>query len=174
MKKTVILLSLLIIVLSCKESKKTDAEVPVENNPKESIENVIVDQTDLNNKLRIYIDGVIKNDIQPKLIFRDDFGEQSVLANKITGRPKMKQRLTFILPEYNIPNEFEIVFDAECAIDLEKIVLNINDDRIIIQDSALVEYFHLDSKSILIAANDTISSSESLNARIINRYSKYK
>ena len=152
MKSLIAILLVLSIIFSCKESKKTETT----DQNAESVINSVKD--DLNNKLRIYIDGVIKNDIHPKIIYSDDFSTDEVLANKINGRPRMKQRLSFVFPESSIPYYFNIVFDNDCIIDLEQIVLNINDDRIIIRDSAFYEYFEF---------------SKSLNERIKNRYTKY-
>ena len=117
--------------------------------------------------------------MHPKIIFTDDFATDELLANRIVGRPKMKQRLSFILPEYSLPHYFSIVFDNDCVIDLGRIVLNMNDDRIIIKDSAFYEYFNfskslrLKNNKLFISKFDNLKSSSSLNERIKNRYSKY-
>jgi hypothetical protein len=163
--------------VSCKESKKVDA---VNNSSKETVETKSAEKVDLKNKLRIYIDGVIKNDVQPKIIFADDFVTDKVISNKTVGRPKMKQRLSFIFPEFSIPYYFNIVFDNDCVIDLEHIVINMNDNRIIIKDSAFHEYFDfsktlkLENNTLFISKSDTLKSSSILNERIKNRYLNYK
>ena len=175
MKQIIIILCLLLVLAACKNSNK---EVDLANDANEKIENE-AEQANLTNTLRIYIDGIIKNDVHPKIIFTDDFATDEVFANSIIGRPKMKQRLSFILPESSLPHFFSIVFDTDCVIDLERIVLNVNDDRIIIKDSAFYEYFNFSKslrteKNILyINKSDTLKSSLSLNERIKNRYSKY-
>jgi hypothetical protein len=130
--------------------------------------------------LRVFFDAIIKNDTKITLYYQ--YGEvlKTIEGNTVKGKPSKTQRVSFIFPEKMIPNGFYLQFDGANTINLEKIVLNMNDDRIIIKDSAVYEYFNFNKSTLNFKKNvltltqpDTLKASESLISRITNRYLKY-
>ncbi|SDR75263.1 hypothetical protein SAMN04515667_0550 [Formosa sp. Hel1_31_208] len=162
------------IAYSCKEGKPL-------NDAKEN--NTIVTETNIESqkdKLQVFFDAIIKNDAQITLYYQDGEVLKTIAGNAVKGKPSKTQRVSFVFPQKIIPNGFYLRFDAANTINLEKIVLNMNDDRIIIKDSAFFEYFKYNKTTLKVSENlltltqpDTLKTSESLVSRITNRYSKY-
>lgn len=176
MKRIIQCLVVLSFLYACKnDTKKTETEAQPEQTVLEP--EVIEDPTD---RLHVFFDGVIKMDANMMLSYADSSGSKLIAGNPIKGKPQMQQRVTFVFPKKVVPQGFELIFDGENDIDFDKIVLNINDDRIIVKDSAFFEYFKykssvsVDEKRIVISKADTIRASQSLAERIQNRYSKYQ
>lgn len=175
MKKIIQCLIVISFLYACKnEPKKQEAESDSVTTIKPE---VIEDPTD---RLHVFFDGVIKMDANMMLSYADSSGTKRIAGNPIKGKPQMQQRVTFVFPKKVIPPGFKLIFDGENNIDFDKIVLNINNDRIIVKDSAFFEYFkfkpsvQVSEKNIIISKADTLWASESLAERIQNRYSKYK
>jgi len=174
MKNLILSLGVLLLVISCKsEAKQSDTAIETETQ-----EAIVEKEVDLSYKLRFYIDGLVKKDTQPKLIFSDTMGEDVINTNPVKGRPVKIQRIPFIFPEEVFPNTIKLTFNDDSAdLEISKVILNFNDDRIILKDSSMLEYLNFNKPAqlkngTLITLSDTIIVKESLIKRIHNKYKK--
>jgi hypothetical protein len=159
---------------SCKENKsQTETD--------KNIEVVTTSKNEANkDKLKVFFDAVISNDAKIKLFYNDGNTISTIDGNPVKGKPSMIQRVSFVFPEKVIPSSFYLLFDKANEITLNKIVVNMNDDRIIIKDSAFFEYFEynkntlkVEEYNLTLTQLDTLKASKSLINRMTNRYSKY-
>lgn len=162
-----------VFIFGCKDN--TAASNAAETVKKSSVEK--------SNNLNLYLDGYFHVDNEIKLTFKDFEGTDSIVK-KIKGMPNNWQRVEFNFPEETIPYTFNLSFldKRQSQINLDKIVLNRENDRIIIKDSALLVYFQLKNfthkfegdKLILNKKENTVVSQlvakENLTSRVGNRY----
>jgi hypothetical protein len=134
---------------------------------------------------RVFIDGFVEKDLKANLLYKNASGTYDTLTKQVPKRTQ-EQRITFELPKHLVPQQFKIVFNDNShispeTVELKRIVLNKNVDRIVIEDTALAVYFNggkdfkFDPDNRYLSGAQKakqlqIETKENLENRIINRY----
>jgi len=167
----VMIFALLLALMSCKNDTTT-----TNNKPKELLED---------NVFRVFLDGYIKTKDTFYLRYNLEENKEKELSFALRGSKK-KQRIIFELPKNVVPDNFRIFLgnnEINNLSRLNRIIINLNRNRIVMTESALSTYFDLD-KGVKIEEDTIVINSEydtvndrvlisnaKLNQRIKNKYS---
>ena len=170
----VIFVLTLALVASCKDQpKKKEKENP------QNERSAAVDE-ELTNRLQVFLDGKFHAADTLQLSYFTEMEDGEVRSSAVVAMPNNWQRVKFILPFGVLPDSIRIDMATPNTLDLEKIVFNIDNDRLMIKDRESFDVhlklkgpFEMEEMVLKVESGAVLYSSEVLNQRLKTRYLKY-